>query len=725
MLITKFSQMSKIDILVRSLAISLGLLPTLILSASAEITATTGAGSTGTTFAPGATNTIDITGGQSSDNKNLFHSFGKFNVDAGQFANFKPDAGIQNILGRVTDGASLINGGIKVNGGSNTSAVNLFLMNPAGIVFGKNASLDINGAFTATTAKAIDFNGKWFNAVGTNNYTELTGNPIGLAFTGSTPGSIFSAATLANVQPGKSITLVGGTVISTGDIKTAGGNISIATVEGGKYVQIKVEGSILGLSLPTSLPTSANSINSAATNFTPLKLAELLTNTGVDLAATGVKNENGVVTLVGNPAAVALIPALDKAIADYDKALADSNKANADSKNAEADYNKALAAVGGNQAAVDPKIVNAKELASKAVTASNGEVSRNRGVIRISIKTIDTLSAVGEPSATLSGDTISKPNRAISSGDVITRNFYTTTANGEKGGNVYIKSSQAILIGNINPMYVEESLDPFRSLNIGGNVFLDAQTELKTKQINTSIIFGSGKERKGGDVTLTTQTKDIIVSDINTRTPTPLSGESVEYRGGDVTVNAAGLFRVIDFVDGGITTSVLGVIKVNHGSKKPFAYGVTFEPARAGGLETLPIPGFIFPNGASGSRGGITTSVLVNGFANTVYKDQPIDGSTIAANNTLAISPVKKDRDDNSGDGKTGTEVAKNTSGDNSEEQDSTKQKTKCSNNSSAIASAKLGTDPTRSGNSANSAAEEFCPPKIDNGILQILIDRN
>lgn len=227
---------------------------------------------------------------------NLFHSFGKFNVDAGQVANFKPDAGIQNILGRVTDGASLINGGIQVNGGNNTSAVNLFLMNPAGIVFGKGASLDINGSFTATTAKAIDFNGKWFNAVGAYNYSELTGNPLGLAFTGSTPCSIFSAATLSNAQPGKSITLVGGTVISTGDIKTAGGNISIATVEGGKYVQIKSDGSLLRL----DLPASANSIAKEATAFTPLKLAELLTSPGVDLAATGVKSEKGIVTLVGD-----------------------------------------------------------------------------------------------------------------------------------------------------------------------------------------------------------------------------------------------------------------------------------------------------------------------------------------------------------------------------------------------------------------------------------------
>ena len=47
----------------------------------------------------------------------------------------------------------MIDGKLQVTGGN----ANLFLMNPAGIVFGKGASLDINGAFTATTAKAIDF----------------------------------------------------------------------------------------------------------------------------------------------------------------------------------------------------------------------------------------------------------------------------------------------------------------------------------------------------------------------------------------------------------------------------------------------------------------------------------------------------------------------------------------------------------------------------------------
>jgi filamentous hemagglutinin family protein len=281
-----------LELLVRSLVITLSIFSGLSIPVSAQIIYEGGKAATQ------AGNTIDIPiseGKPTPTGANLFHSFDKFNVNTGQTANFISTPGIQNILGRVNgaNGGSLIDGKLQVTGGN----ANLFLMNPAGIVFGKGASLDINGAFTATTAKAIDFgNGNWFNAVGANTYSNLNGNPLGLAFTGGTPGSIFNAATLSNAQPGKSITLVGGTVISTGDIKTAGGNISISTIKGGQYVQIKADGSLLRL----DLPASANNIAKEATAFTPLKLAELLTSPTVALVATGVTNENGVVKLVGD-----------------------------------------------------------------------------------------------------------------------------------------------------------------------------------------------------------------------------------------------------------------------------------------------------------------------------------------------------------------------------------------------------------------------------------------
>jgi filamentous hemagglutinin family protein len=798
MLITKFSQMAKIGILARSISISLGLLSALTLSASAQITATTGAESTGTTFATGATpNTIDIKDGKkSSDNKNLFHSFSEFNVKSNQTANFISTPDIQNILGRVNgaNGGSLIDGKLQVTGNAN-----LFLMNPAGIVFGKGASLDINGAFTATTAKAIDFgNGKWFNAVGANNYNELTGNPLGLAFTGGTSGSIFSAATFyaptanPNQLPDptkqttnskQSIRLVGGTVINTGTIKTDGGNISISTVEGGKYVQIKSDGSILRL----DLPASATNITPEAKAFTALSLPELLTKTGVDLAATGVKNENGVLTLVGNPAANALVPDLDKAIADSKKARADYQKADADSKKADADYFKALAAV-GSLALVDQEIINARNNAQSVLDNSTKTQSNSLTSLENIQKKFDDLAALavfGEPSliaaAISRGDTVSQLNRPIVSGDIIVKNLDTSTRD-VNGGNVHLDSSHAILTGNITTRRSNSNGDTYVAGELnsyGGKVILNAQTEIVAGIINSGTTPLRNPNDKntlvylptaGGAVNLSTQTGDIIVESISTSTSqsNESSLKDLTVRGGDLTVNAKGLFRVITKADlentrgaDSINSGPFGKIDIKH-SGISFVTGAdekTLEDVGGSQPQRKITEGFKFLDRESGARGFIITSRLGNGSYAVVYtnsrgfydfqnKQSGAYGSTIQSVVPKIDPPVKNDPDKNSKGGK--DDVAKNTSDDKSEEKDpknsagvsddqaskpgdseedkqkakKRKQKAKCSNNSSAIASAKLGTDPTRSGNSTNLAAEEFCPPN-SSGILQILTDRN
>lgn len=76
-------------------------------------------------------NQINITGGTQAG-ANLFHSFGDFNLNSAQVANFLSNPQTQNILGRINGGnPSIINGLLQVTGGNS----NLFLMNPAGIVF--------------------------------------------------------------------------------------------------------------------------------------------------------------------------------------------------------------------------------------------------------------------------------------------------------------------------------------------------------------------------------------------------------------------------------------------------------------------------------------------------------------------------------------------------------------------------------------------------------------
>src|SRR4028119_1251895 len=134
---------------------------------------TPAADGTGSAIITSDGNRIDISGGTlSRDKANLFHSFSQFGLNQDQIANFLSNPSIRNILGRVTGGdASIINGLIQVSGGNS----NLFLMNPAGIIFGSNARLNVPASFTATTANGISFDSNWFSASGANDLTALVG----------------------------------------------------------------------------------------------------------------------------------------------------------------------------------------------------------------------------------------------------------------------------------------------------------------------------------------------------------------------------------------------------------------------------------------------------------------------------------------------------------------------------------------------------------------------
>ena len=82
---------------------------------------------------------------------NLFHSFSEFSLQSGQSATFTGPDSIQNILGRVTGAkVSEIDGLIK----SEITDANLYLLNPNGFLFGKNAKVDVDGAFTLSTRRA-------------------------------------------------------------------------------------------------------------------------------------------------------------------------------------------------------------------------------------------------------------------------------------------------------------------------------------------------------------------------------------------------------------------------------------------------------------------------------------------------------------------------------------------------------------------------------------------
>jgi filamentous hemagglutinin family protein len=243
------------------------LLPTI---AQAQITPTiTGdPGATGTIVTPTNT-TFDITGGQTAGS-NLFHSFSQFGLTQGQTANFQTDAAIQNVLARVNGGdPSVIDGLLRLSGAN----ANLYLMNSAGIVFGRDSSVNLPASFIVTTSPHIGIQSpdrlltNEFNAIGNNDYATLAGTPYRFRFPIGATGSIANLGDLTglafplnetrtdftgggfvpivnrNITPGlkpggdNAIAFVGNTVFSPKPIFTTGANVvGVAAAENSTVV---------------------------------------------------------------------------------------------------------------------------------------------------------------------------------------------------------------------------------------------------------------------------------------------------------------------------------------------------------------------------------------------------------------------------------------------------------------------------------------------------------
>jgi len=174
--------------------------------------------------------TGDRIDGGAARGSNLFHSFSDFNVDASRRVDFANPTGIENIMTRVTgSNPSNILGTLGVLG-----EANLFLINPNGIIFGPDASLDIRGSFFATTGDSIKLGEQGiFSATNLEGSQLLNVKPEAI-FTNAMANhmaQLNSQAGLA-VGPGSTLALHGGEVtisgeLGGGEVEVWGNNISI------------------------------------------------------------------------------------------------------------------------------------------------------------------------------------------------------------------------------------------------------------------------------------------------------------------------------------------------------------------------------------------------------------------------------------------------------------------------------------------------------------------
>ena len=213
----------------------------------------------------GLNSTIDLIEGGATRGRNLFHSFREFDVETGRGAYFINLPGIENIFSRVTgSNRSEIDGVLGTrafeNGAFVGSTANLFFINPNGILFGPNSSLDVGGSFAATTADGIQFgeNG-FFSATNPEAPSQLlTIDPSAFFFNQLNPAAIENQFTFGlRVADNHSLLLLGGDVsVFGGQLAALGGRIELGGLAAAGTIGLDITDNVLSLTFPDGVARS-------------------------------------------------------------------------------------------------------------------------------------------------------------------------------------------------------------------------------------------------------------------------------------------------------------------------------------------------------------------------------------------------------------------------------------------------------------------------------------
>lgn len=261
-------------------------------------------------------NQFNISGGQSSGGTapNLVHQFQNFDLVAGDAANFLVDPNVANVISLINSiQPSSIDGILSIvsNDTEVASNASLFLVNPAGIIFGENISLNLPANLTASTSSGLLFEDQFLlsidgsiseivlpseqtsdtesisdSAIPNNvldtaisvevptasnaaptvpveapTISNLSGAPSGYLFLieseeGLEPSTPFSSTlptgSIENqgelqVNSQASITLIGQFIQNDGRLVAPGGAVSLVAASGEKLVRLSQPGSLLSL----------------------------------------------------------------------------------------------------------------------------------------------------------------------------------------------------------------------------------------------------------------------------------------------------------------------------------------------------------------------------------------------------------------------------------------------------------------------------------------------
>ncbi|MCK5877063.1 MAG: filamentous hemagglutinin N-terminal domain-containing protein [Candidatus Marithrix sp.] len=156
---------------------------------------------------------------------NLFHSFQQFNLKEGDVATFSGPNIVNNIIGRITGGASFIDGTLR----STIPQANLYLLNPNGFLLGKNANLDLQGSFHLTTANQLYLNDGTVLTTKLNSSNILTSSPP-VAFGFLDSGTITIQGSKLSVTKDETLAISAHEInIDGGRLRAISGQINLST----------------------------------------------------------------------------------------------------------------------------------------------------------------------------------------------------------------------------------------------------------------------------------------------------------------------------------------------------------------------------------------------------------------------------------------------------------------------------------------------------------------
>jgi filamentous hemagglutinin family protein len=460
---------------------------------------------------------------------NLFHSFENFSVSAGKTVYFNNAIDIQNIISRVTGNSiSNIDGILKANG-----IANLFLINPNGIVFGANASLNIGGSFVASTASSFNFaDGTKFSATAPESTPLLTVNlPIGLQFgttaapirnqsQGRPNGAVNSLGQSVGlqVQQGKTLALIGGEItLEGGNVTAKQGRIDLGSVAGNSLVSLSptTQGWVLGYE--------------GVQNFQNIKLMQ---QTGIPSTVDASGEGGGNIQLQGK---YVLVTGVSLILADSLGVQAAGNLILNASESVELERNAAFTTLTYNNGDSGNINITTKKL----VVRDGGQLAG-----QLTINASDSVELIG-------GTYIRLPDGS----DLVPSGLFSITFSDKNSGNITINTGKLLIQGGATISTRSEGILRFPSKQLtpatgkGGNLTVNASesVELIGTSPNGSKPSGlfSGTEGPGDGGNLTVTTGRLIIKNGAAITVNSQARKNVVYVGDPNNLGKAGDLNII------------------------------------------------------------------------------------------------------------------------------------------------------------------------------------